>query len=589
MFKVNRALISVYNKSNIVPLSKFLIDRNVTVLSTGGTYQKLKESFDSPLIVEVADVIDFPEILGGRVKTLHPAIHGGILAKRDDVVHKIDMDSNGLGYIDMVVSNLYPFKRMLKSGNEELIIENIDIGGHTLVRAAAKNFNDVLVVTDPNDYQTIMDNWDKIDVGFRRAQAAKAYNYIAQYDMLVAGYFNKNHLYRSYEKERSLKYGTNPQQKFAGLYKNVDCELPFDVVNGNPGYINMLDAVYSWNLVSELERATGLPAVASFKHNSPAGVAIAGEMSELDRLVCFVPLDKQLTPVATAFIRARNADPMCSFGDFIAVSGVVDECTANLIKTEVSDGIVAAGYTKDALDILLTKKNGSYIVLRGQGKPMTDKSSLEVREMHGVVLVQEENTKVTDMSSLNNIVCGKIPDKNKLDLIIGNTTLKYTQSNSVCAVKDGQVIGVGAGQQSRVDCVKLVKRKTISWFLRRHPKVLKLHELFVKGTKRTDKVNAIVQYIENDMNDEIVSMLESIPDHLTDDDKAKYINGLNGVSLASDAMFPFTDNIYVAKQFGTEFIVQPGGSVADDDIVKACRELGISMAITGPEMRMFLH
>jgi phosphoribosylaminoimidazolecarboxamide formyltransferase/IMP cyclohydrolase len=570
-----------------VQLSKFLIDRNVTVLSTGGTYQKLKESFDSPLIVEVSDVTGFPEILGGRVKTLHPSVHAGILAKRADPVHKLDMERTGLGYIDMVVSNLYPFKQTLESGNEELIIENIDIGGHSLVRAAAKNFNDVLVVTDPNDYQMIIDSWDKIDVEFRREQAAKAYSYIAHYDMLVAGYFNKDHVYRSYEKERSLKYGTNPQQKFAGMYRNVDNDFPFEVVNGNPGYINMLDAVYSWNLVSELERATGLPAVASFKHNSPAGVAVSGEMSEMDRMVCFVPLDKQLTPVATAFIRARNADPMCSFGDFIAVSGIVDECTANLIKTEVSDGIVAAGYTKEALDILMTKKNGSYIVLIG--KAMKSGSSLEVREMHGLVLIQEENTKMTNMSSFNNIVCGKIPDKNKMDLIIGNSTLKYTQSNSVCAVKDGQVIGVGAGQQSRVDCVKLVKRKAISWFLRRHPKVLKLHELFVKGIKRTDKVNAIVQYIENDMADETVKLFDVMPDRLTDDDKTKYINGLNGVSLASDAMFPFTDNIYVAKQFGTEFIIQPGGSIADDDIVKVCNELGISMAITGPEMRMFLH
>lgn len=586
MLTVNRALISVSNKNNILQLAKFLIDKNVTIISTGGTYQKLKESFNSNLIVEASNVINFPEILEGRVKTLHPNIHGGILAKRDNIKHKIDLENNGIDYIDMVVSNLYPFKQTLESNDENLIIENIDIGGHSLIRAAAKNFNDVLVLTDPSDYQKIIDNWDKLDINFRKGQAAKAFDYITNYDMVISSYFNKNNIYRSYEKVKSLKYGTNPQQKFAGLYKNADSQFPFQIINGNPGYINVLDAIYSWNLVSELELSTGLPSVASFKHNSPAGVAVFKEMTPQDRLVYFVPSDKQLTPIATAFIRARNADPMCSFGDFIAISGIVDECTANLIKTEVSDGIVALDYTKEALDILMTKKNGSYIILKGT---VLNNNNLEVREMHGVTLIQEENKKITNFNSFNNIICGNIPDSNKLDLIIGNTTLKYTQSNSVCAVKDGQVIGVGAGQQSRVDCVKLVKRKSINWFLRRHPKTLKLHDLFNKGVKRTDKINAIVQYIENDIDDETLLMFQQIPDKLTDDEKNTFVNTLDDVSLASDAMFPFTDNIFVAKQFGTKYIIQPGGSIADDSIIKTCRDLDISMAFTGPEMRMFLH
>jgi len=596
MNPIRTALLSVYNKTNIVNLGKFLVERGVRIVSTGGTYRMLKENLgDTDKLVPIENLTGFPEILGGRVKTLHPMVHGGLLAKRTNPAHTKDMEQNGVDYIDMIVTNLYPFKQVLESNpdDEQLLLENIDIGGHTMIRAAAKNYEEVLVLTNPNDYNVVMDNWDNLsnNMHFRRQLARQAFDHIAEYDIAIASYYNKDRLYRVYDRVRNLKYGANPQQAFAAIYQNVDQQaLPFEVVNGNPGYINFLDAIYAWNLVSELGQATGLPSVASFKHNSPAGVSVYKELNDTER-VAYYAGDKELTPLATAFVRARNVDPMSSFGDFIGVHGTVDECTANLIKTEVSDGIVANDFTPEALQILKSKKKGGYIILRGNGD--IPYNPLEIREMHGLTLVQDENKRTTTYDSLTNVVCGDIPEDRQLDLIVGNITLKYTQSNSVCSAKDGQVLGVGAGQQSRIDCVKLVRRKTNYWYLRQHPKVLKLHSMFKKGTKRVTKTNAIIRYIENEFSPseykEWVNLFENEPEELTGKDKRDFLATLDNVSLASDAFFPFRDNIDVAQQFGVKYIVQPGGSVQDDVVTEACKEYGMNMAMTGRDMRMFLH
>ena len=598
------ALLSVSNKTNIISISNFLLSRNVNIVSTGGTYSFLKNSIQSDNITDISTLTNFPEILTGRVKTLHPSVHGGILAKRDDVSHVSDMKNNNIKYIDIVVANLYPFSETVSNpkSTESDVIENIDIGGHTLIRAAAKNYNDVIVLTSPEDYTLVSDNWDDITdsnkgLNLRKYLAAKAFDHIANYDMEISSYFNKDKLYRSYTKVLDLKYGLNPQQEKSALYKKSQSDFPFEVLNGNLGYINTLDAIYGWNLVKELNESLNCPAVASYKHNSPAGVAISDPMyplSDKTKEMFFIPCETILSPICEAYIKARNVDPMCSFGDFISISGTVDVQTAKFISNEVSDGIIAQDYEPDALEILKKKKQGSYVVLKAT-KLRDNHEQREIRDMHNVVMVQSENNAKTTSELLDKISKTKLPDVIKTNLIVANTTLKYTQSNSVASSFNGQTIGVGAGQQSRIDCVNLVKRKTENWILRQHPKCLELSTLFVSGTKRTDKINMMVEYINGSLNYELVkSKLTKCPEPLTTEEKNEFLNNFYGcegneICLASDAFFPFRDNIDVSATFGTKYILQPGGSTADNTIENACKEHDITMLMTGKDMRMFLH
>lgn len=604
------AIISVYDKTNIVKLSKFFVEKNVRILSTGGTFNKISNAIKTPLIQEVSSETEFPEILNGRVKTLHPKIHGGILAKKDNENHIKDLENNNINPIDFVVTNLYPFESVLKNNpnDEELLLENIDIGGHTLIRAAAKNYKDVMVLTDPNDYDIIINKWDDIvnnsnkeAIELRKNFAQKAFQMVTKYDMAISGYFTPTKLYREYDLVTKLKYGANPQQQFAGLYKNSSADkMPFEILNGKPGYINILDAIYGWNLVSEIANETKLPCVASYKHNSPAGVAVYKPLSDIERKMYFVKPNVKLTELAVAFLKARNVDPKSSFGDFLAISCVVDECTAKLIKTEVSDGIIAQGYTKEAFKILSKKKKGNYVILRGN----LETSSLEVREMHGLCLVQDKNKQKTTFTDFDNYKIESIEDNQelsydvKLDLLIANTTLKYTQSNSVVSCKNGQVLGIGAGQQSRIDCVKLVSDKTKIWYLRQHPKVLKLVENFKKGTKKTVKINAIMNYItdsfENTIYSDWLKLFDLSPDKIKDlesNEKNEFlIDNCVENSLASDGFFPFEDNITVAGNFGVKYIIQPGGSIADKVIIETATNVyDMIMVLTGKDMRMFLH
>jgi len=608
------ALISVFNKSNVIQFATFLLENNYQILSSGGTYNKLKMVLKSDLIKEISLYTQSPEILNGRVKTLHPKIHGGILAKRSDSNHIQQLKHLEIQPIDIVVCNLYPFKEVIEQTNTKLedAIENIDIGGITLLRAAAKNYQDVLTIVDTNDYTNIIDNFEKImdpnNNVYRGNYATKVFKIVTEYDARISNYFDKNIstlnnvedqnnnvLVRVYEHQRSLKYGCNPQQSKAALYKNIEQkENPFEVLNGNPGYINLLDAIYSWNLVCELRNALNLPAAASFKHTSPAGAAVYVPLSELMRKVYNISEDKELTPLACAFIRARNADPMCSYGDFIALSHEVDEATARIISIEISDGIIAPGYSREAFEILNKKKNGQYVILKGNVLSTTH-NICEMKELHGTTLVQEENNAITNKESFQQILTENklLTEEAQRDLIVANTALKYTQSNSVAYAKDGQCIGIGAGQQSRIDCVKLAKRKSETWYLRQHPKCVALFDEFKKGTKRQVKTNAVVSYIENDYTDIELKKWKDLfnkeIETLSENQKKDFIKTLDHVSLASDAFFPFRDNIDTAVKVGVRYILQPGGSVADKEVIEACNDYQMVMAFSGAKMRMFLH
>ncbi|SCH58917.1 Bifunctional purine biosynthesis protein PurH [uncultured Ruminococcus sp.] len=388
--------------------------------------------------------------------------------------------------------------------------------------------------------------------------------------------------------ELSLKYGCNPNQKPSRIFMQ-EGELPIEVLNGKPGYINFLDAFNSWQLVKELKQATGLPAAASFKHVSPAGAAVAVPMSDTLKKIYFVD-DLTLSPLATAYARARGADRMSSYGDFIALSDICDKETALLIQREVSDGIIAPGYTDEALEILKSKRKGTYNIVKID--EAYQPAPIEHKDCFGITFEQGRNELKIDGELLGNLVTEtkNLTEEAKRDLIISLITLKYTQSNSVCYAKDGQAIGIGAGQQSRIHCTRLAGNKADIWFLRQHPKVLALP--FKADIRRPDRDNTIDVYISDDYEDVIGDdnwqlMFTSQPEPLTREEKKEWLSQMSGVSLGSDAFFPFGDNIERAHRSGVEFIAQPGGSIRDDHVIDTCNKYGITMAFTG--IRLFHH
>ncbi len=391
-------------------------------------------------------------------------------------------------------------------------------------------------------------------------------------------------------KEFELKYGCNPNQKPASIYMPDGSELPVTVLNGRPGYINFLDALNSWQLVKELKEATGLPSAASFKHVSPAGAAVGLPLSEVDRQIYFVRPDAELSPIACAYIRARGADRLCSYGDWAALSDVCDAATADYLKDEVSDGIIAPGYTEDALAILRTKKKGGYNVV--QINPDYVPAAQECKDVFGVRFEQGHNNFRIDSSLLQNIVTANrdLSDAAVRDMILSLITLKYTQSNSVCYVKDGQTIGVGAGQQSRIHCTRLAGSKADNWLLRQHPKVLALQ--FVDGIRRPDRDNAIDVYLSDEYEDVLAEGIwqqrfRTKPEVLTAEEKKAWIATQSGVTCGSDAFFPFGDNVERARKSGVQYIVQPGGSIRDDNVIETADRYHMVMAFTG--MRLFHH
>lgn len=390
-------------------------------------------------------------------------------------------------------------------------------------------------------------------------------------------------------KELELKYGCNPNQKPSRIFMK-EGDLPITVLNGKPGYINLLDALNGWQLVKELKKATGLPAATSFKHVSPAGAAVGLPLTEVERKIYWVDDMGELSQLASAYARARGADRMSSFGDFISLSDICDVSTAKIIKREVSDGITAPGYEPEALEILKAKKKGNYAVLQIDEKYIPN--PVEYKDVYGVTFEQGRNELVIDEALFANVVTNnkEIPKQAKIDLAIAMITLKYTQSNSVCYAKDGQAIGIGAGQQSRIHCTRLAGNKADNWYLRQSPKVLALP--FKEGIGRADRDNTIDVYMSDDYMDVLAdgvweNFFTEKPEVFTREEKRAWLDQMNGVALGSDAFFPFGDNIERAHRSGVQYIAQPGGSIRDDNVIETCNKYDIAMCFTG--IRLFHH
>lgn len=568
------AILSVYDKTGLLDLARGLIDCNVRILASGGTAKMIRDA-GFP-VDDVSSITHAPEMLGGRVKTLHPVVHGGILA-RDIDSDLEDLLAQKIGLIDFVVCNLYPFKETVaKVGiTVDEAVEEIDIGGVTLLRAAAKNHSRVTILSDPSDYPKFLTELKEhngtIDCATRNTFALKAFEHTASYDSAISDFFRKQ--YSEDKKMLPLRYGANPHQKPAQAFISEAEELPFKVLSGSPGYINLLDALNSWPLVKELSASLNLPAAASFKHVSPAGVAVGLPLSDVEKQVYFVNDIENMSPLANAYARARGADRMSSFGDWIALSNIVDLSTAQIISKEVSDGIIAPGYEPEALAILQKKKGGKYCVL--QIDPNFTPKNTESREVYGITLQQKRNDAIINQFTFRDIVSKNkdLTEQAVLDLTVATIALKYTQSNSVCYAKNGMVIGLGAGQQSRIHCTRLAGDKADNWWFRQHPRVLGFK--WAKGVKRPEKSNAIDLYVtgqiptEEPEKSEYESKFDELPQPLTVEERTEWLSKLKNVALSSDAFFPFPDNVYRAVRSGVKYIAAPAGSVMDKAVFAA--------------------
>uniref|UniRef100_A0A8C2WE13 Bifunctional purine biosynthesis protein ATIC n=1 Tax=Cyclopterus lumpus TaxID=8103 RepID=A0A8C2WE13_CYCLU len=572
---------AVSDKSGLVDFAKRLVDVGLSLVASGGTAKALR---DAGLAVrDVSELTGHPEMLGGRVKTLHPAVHGGILARKNPT-DAADMEKLGYSLVRVAVCNLYPFVKTVSNPNVpvEDAVEQIDIGGVTLLRAAAKNHARVTIVCDPADYSVVAKEMESsgdkdTTLETRRTLALKAFTHTAQYDEAISDYFRGQ--YSRGVSQLPLRYGMNPHQAPAQLYTLL--------VNGSPGFINLCDALNAWQLVRELKSALGMAAAASFKHVSPAGAAVGVPLTEEEAKVCMVhDMLKDLTPLATAYARARGSDRMSSFGDFIAVSDVCDVPTAKIISREVSDGIIAPGYEEEALKILSKKKGGNYCVL--QMDPDYEPDEAEVRVLFGLYLKQKRNGALINKEFFSNVVSEG--SEAVRDLAVATIAVKYTQSNSVCYAKDGQVVGIGAGQQSRIHCTRLAGDKADNWWLRHHPRVLSMK--FCTGVKRAEMANAIDQYVSGTIGEgPDLAVWESkyleVPELLSETEKKNWISSLQAVAVSSDAFFPFRDNIDRAKRSGVKYIAAPAGSAADQVVITACNEQGITLVHTN--LRLFHH
>jgi len=493
---------------------------------------------------DVSAITNAPEMLGGRVKTLHPAVHGGILARNIETDEK-DLAEQKIAKVDYVVCNLYPFKETVKKVNVtiEEAVEEIDIGGVTLLRAAAKNHARVTILSDPQDYPEFLKELEagEINDASKQKYALKAFEQTADYDSAISGFFRKQ--YAGGEQHLTLRYGTNPHQKPASAYVPQG-KLPFTVRNGSPGYVNLLDALNAWALVKELKQALGLPAAASFKHVSPAGASVGVPLNEKERKVYMVDdiAGIESSGLAQAYARARGADRMSSFGDILALSDVVDVPTAKIVSREVSDGVIAAGYTPEALEILSKKKGGKYLVL--EMDETYNPPAEETRTLYGVQLTQARNDAViSPQKTFNTIITPKntesLPESALRDLTVATLALKYTQSNSVCYALNGQVVGLGAGQQSRIHCTRLAGDKTDNWWMRFHERVLNIK--WKQGTKRADKSNAIDllcsgQTPRNDAEKvEYERVFAEVPAPFTQEERDAWLSQLTNVAISSDA------------------------------------------------------
>lgn len=483
-------------------------------------------------------------MLSGRVKTLHPAVHAGILARNLESDEK-DLAEQNINKVDYVVCNLYPFKDTIAQINVTIpeAVEEIDIGGVTLIRAAAKNHARVTILSDPEDYPEFLQELEKGEVAERSRQlyALKAFEHTADYDATISDFFRKKYASDGVQ-HLTLRYGANPHQKPASAFVKNE-QLPFKVLCGLPGYINLLDSLNAWPLVKELKHALKRPAAASFKHVSPAGAAIGEPLNETERKVCMVDDIEGIesSGLAQAYARARGADRMSSFGDLIALSDEVDVPTARIISREVSDGVIAPAYSKEALEILSKKKGGKYLVL--QIDESYEPQATETRTVYGISLQQQRNVEIIAKTTFNAIITPKdsppLPESALRDLTIATIALKYTQSNSVCYALNGQVIGLGAGQQSRIHCTRLAGDKADNWWMRFHQRALNIS--WKKGVKRPDKSNAIDMLCSGQVprtgieKDDYERNFEVVPDRFTDEEREEWLGRLEGVAVSSDA------------------------------------------------------
>lgn len=586
------AILSVYDKRGLIEFATSIHEAGLQLVASGGTSKQLRDA--GLPVKDVSDITQHQEMLGGRVKTLHPAVHGGILARKIDSDAR-DMQKTGYQYVRLVVCNLYPFVEATSRPGTTIAeaVEQVDIGGVTLLRAAAKNHDRVTIVCDPRDYTRIADEFLKnkdTSKETRQELAVKAFQHTYSYDMFIADYFRNQYL--SPKCQLPLRYGMNPHQKPAQIY-TLDEELPFKVLNGSPGYINLLDALNGWQLVKELRQALDLPAATSFKHVSPAGAAVGVPLNEKEAKLCMVDdllhQGDGLSLVASAYARARGADRMSSFGDFIAISDKVDAVTAKIISREVSDGIIAPAYEPAALEILKAKKNGNYCVLEMDAnyEPSTDR---DLKVLYGLRLEQtRNNAKITrDLFKSENVITKqKTLDETAVrDLLVATIVVKFTQSNSVCYAKGGQVIGIGAGQQSRIHCTRLAGDKADNWYLRLHPRVQGMR--FKKSLKRAEISNVIDLFVTNQIEQQqLNASLEEPVSLFSEAEKKEWLKSLKDVVVSSDAFFPFSDNIDRAHQSGARYVVSPGGSTNDKVIVDSCEQYGITLIHTN--LRLFHH
>lgn len=585
----NYALLSVSDKTGLIPFATRLQKAGLELVASGGTATALRD-VGLP-VKDVSDITGAPEMLGGRVKTLHPAVHAGILARTIES-DKADMDKQGFKLIQVVVCNLYPFVKTISKEGVTIpeAVENVDIGGVTLLRAAAKNHSRVTVVVDPTDYDVVateIEGGGDSQQDTRNRLALKAFTHTAEYDNAISDYFRRQ--YSAGVSQIPLRYGMNPHQKPAQIFTTLS-ELPLKVVNGSPGFINLCDALNGWQLVKELRAGLGLPAATSFKHVSPAGAAVAVPLSGDERKVCMVEDLGELSQLATAYARARGADRMSSFGDFVALSDECDAQTARIISREVSDGVIAPGYSAEALELLKKKKGGGYCVL--QIDPNYEPKTLEIKTLFGLSLEQKRNDAVIDRTVFSNVVTNRkeLSEEAVRDLIVATISLKYTQSNSVCYAKNGQIVGIGAGQQSRIHCTRLAGDKANLWWLRHHPRVLQMQ--FKKGVKRAEISNCIDNYVGGTVGKDMEvsaweANYENPPPFFTEQERVDWIKQLDGVALSSDAFFPFRDNVDRAKQSGVSYIGSPSGSIGDGSVIEACNDHGIALAHT--TLRLFHH
>jgi phosphoribosylaminoimidazolecarboxamide formyltransferase / IMP cyclohydrolase len=589
------AILSVYDKTGLLDLAKGLIQHNIRLLASGGTAKLIREA-GFP-VEDVSAITKAPEMLSGRVKTLHPAVHAGILA-RDLASDEKDLAEQNINKVDYVICNLYPFKDTVAKINVTVpeAVEEIDIGGVTLIRAAAKNHSRVTILSDPEDYHDFLQELEKGEVTEKSRQlyALKAFTHTADYDAAISDFFRKKYAGDGVQ-QLALRYGANPHQKPASAFVTQG-NLPFKVLNGAPGYINLLDALNAWPLVKELSEALDFPAAASFKHVSPAGAAIGVPLSDVEKKVYMVEdiegLDQ--SGLAQAYARARGADRMSSFGDIIALSHEVDVPTAKIIGKEVSDGVIAPGYEREALEILSKKKGGKYLVLQ-MDKSYTP-SPQEQRSLYGVQLTQNRNdAPITPHQTFNSIIVPKdsapLPQSALRDLTVATIAIKYTQSNSVCYALNGQVIGLGAGQQSRIHCTRLAGDKADNWWMRFHSRTTSIK--WKKGTKRADKSNAIDLLCSGIVpesgieREEWEKNFEEVPQTLTPQERKEWLAKLSEVAVSSDAFFPFTDNVFRVARSGVKYIAAPTGSQNDQACFATAEKLGITFV--EQHIRLFHH